>query len=213
MQIIGLTGRIGSGKSTAAEFFKELGYQIISADIIAKEILQESEVIDELVLAFGKQIKDGEKINSTSLAKQAFQNKKSVQAINSITHPKIRAKSLVTLDKIYQQNPSARVIYDAPLLIEVNAHSKMQKTILVKTDLKIIIERILQRSKGRKNKISISDLKKRMYYQIDPDEANKLVDFVINGSVGLAEVKQQVVIIAKQLATIPQLTLAQIKAI
>ena len=201
MQIIGITGRMGSGKSTTAQFFGKLGYQIIDADALAKKVLLEKEVKLQLVNSFGNTILEKGEISRQKLAKQVFASKENIAKINEITHPKIRELFLRTVTSFFKKNNSVKIIYDAPLLLESNYYSKLQKTILVKTDLKICITRAMF-----KTNLSAAAIKQRISYQIKPTQAIKMVNFVIDGNLDLQKIEKQVLLIDKELTNLPQIT-------
>ena len=104
MKLVGLTGNIGSGKSTAASFFRELDYVVIGADLLAREVLQKKEVIEEVVASFGEQVLIQGKIQPTLLAKIVFHNKENVEKMNAISHPRIQEMSLTKIKELYQKN-------------------------------------------------------------------------------------------------------------
>ena len=191
MKLVGLTGNIGSGKSTAASFFRELDYVVIGADLLAREVLQKKEVIEEVVASFGEQVLIQGKIQPTLLAKIVFHNKENVEKMNAISHPRIQEMSLTKIKELYQKNEKVKIIYDAPLLIEAGVYSKMQAVILMITSFENIFKRLNQRALSKGTRISEGSVRQSMQYQIKPKEARKFARFIIDGNTSLEVIKKQ----------------------
>ena len=198
VKVIGLTGRMGSGKTTVASFFKELNYAIINADSLAKTILQEEETIKEIYKNFGKQVFNKGKIIPSLLGRIAFQDKTNTEKLNQITHPKIKKKFFQEVNRIKEKKKFNSIIYDAPLLLEAGAYKKMDKVILVITDYNIILQRWKKKIK-KETVWKEEDLKQRIARQINPEEAKKFADFIVDGGKSLEGVKNQVLTIHQKL--------------
>jgi dephospho-CoA kinase len=199
MKIIGLTGRMCSGKSTIANFFQVLGCSIIVADRLAKWVLKEKEILLEIKKKFGEEVFENEKISFSKLAEKSFANKKNVELLNSITHPRIAKIFSASIQDLKKNNDSQIVIYDAPLLIESGAYKSVDKTILVVTDELVIEERWRKKLAKQNTPFQISDLKTRLQYQIQPAAAKKMADFIIDGNQNLQGVKEQTLAIYQKL--------------
>ena len=119
MKLIGLTGGIGSGKSTVASLCRERGWRVVDADGIARDVVKPGKpALSELAAAFGEEIllADGS-LNRKELARRAFADKEHTELLNSITHPRIQ-------EETQRQFATARgdgcdfAVYDMPLLVD-----------------------------------------------------------------------------------------------
>ena len=141
--IIGLTGGIASGKSTVSKIFRELGAEIIDADIKAKEISEREDVIKEIGNIFGKEVINSEgKIDRLKIKEIVFNNKEKLKKLNDLIHPKV-----IEEFKKIKENTGKNdiIIFDVPLLFESGMDKMCDKIILVFTDKKIQIKRMLER--------------------------------------------------------------------
>lgn len=143
MLIIGLTGGIASGKSTAARRFAELGAGVIDTDALAREVLAPgSEGLSEVVRAFGADLlaPDGT-LDRRALRALIFEDAKARAQLETITHPRIRTllqQRLTALDAPY-------AVVEVPLLIESGLHREVNRTLVVDCTEETQISRILQR--------------------------------------------------------------------
>lgn len=141
--IIGLTGGIASGKSTVSKIFRELGAEIIDADIKAKEISEREDVVKEIGNIFGKEVINSEgKIDRLKIKEIVFNNKEKLKKLNDLIHPKVMEEF-----KKIKENTGKNdiIIFDVPLLFESGMDKMCDKIILVFTDKKIQIKRMLER--------------------------------------------------------------------
>lgn len=140
---IGLTGGIASGKSSAANAFKNLGIDVISADEIAKNILQKnSPALKQVVQKFGTDILNiDSELNRKTLREIIFNDSKKRKILDDITHPAIR-KEMVNLA---QSSTSPYVILEIPLLIESGMHTLVNRILVVTTEAHTQLKRIMQR--------------------------------------------------------------------
>lgn len=195
--VIGLTGGLATGKTTVAKIFKSFGAIIIDADKIAKEIVKPNfPAWQELKEYFGPKIlNDDLSINRKLLAKLIFSNEAHLKKLNEIMHPKI-------IHKIKQQIKNAQnsslnrliIIIDAPLLIEANMLSMIDKLIVVTASETTQIRRLMAR-----NNLSKDEAKKRIYSQIPLFEKVKLADFVIDTDCSKIELKKKVKEVLKEI--------------
>lgn len=189
MKVIGVTGSIGTGKSTVSGFFKELGAYVIDLDGIVHELLRnDTEIYKELTSNFGKSILDkAKKIDRRRLAKRVFANTKELKDLCLIIHPAVIRILKSKLDEIRSKTPDRIVVVDAPLLIEANLLDLVDMVLVVKTNLQNQFKRCI-----KKLRISRKDIKKRMDAQLPLSEKERYADFVIDNNFTQSNTKEQV---------------------
>jgi dephospho-CoA kinase len=146
MIVIGLTGSIGSGKSTVAAMLRNANIPVIDADELAREVtIKSSKTLAEIVQQFGSKLllHDGS-LDRKALGKLVFHNKKALATLESILHPAIEALRLKKLDTLAQEG-HAVAVYIAPLLIEKGIHKNVDKVLLIQAKKDTLIERLEKR--------------------------------------------------------------------
>ena len=178
MKKIGLTGGIGSGKSTVAAMLAEAGFRVVDADKIARQIMEPgSPVLAKVAEEFGHDVllQDGT-LDRAELARRAFVDKESTQRLNAITHPAIRAES--NRQFIQAESDGAPVaVYDMPLLIELGLNKDMDLTVVVDVDAEERVKRLVT-SRG----LAEADARARIRQQIDDDARKAAADWVIDNN-------------------------------
>ena len=183
MNVVGLTGGIGSGKTTVANFFKELNVPVYFADTEAKKLMNKSKVLQKKIkVLFGERAYIKNELNKPFIAERIFKDKDLLQQINAIVHPKVGKHFIKWLNK---QN-SPYVIKEAAILFENNSNRNYDFIITVVAKEKERINRILNRDNTSEQKI-----KDIMENQWDDSKKVKLSDFVIQNK-SLANTKKQV---------------------
>ncbi|MGO1604990.1 dephospho-CoA kinase, partial [Corynebacterium casei] len=145
MKIIGLTGGIGSGKSTVAQLFVEEGFPLIDADVIAREVVAAGQpALQELADVFGADILEpsGE-LNRQLLAQRAFADREATDKLNAITHPRIQQRTQELFDA-YREKDVEAVIYDMPLLVDNGLDRAMDWVIVVDVAAEERIRRLVE---------------------------------------------------------------------
>ena len=147
MKIIGLTGGIGSGKSTVSEYLASKGIKIIDADKISHEIMEKgSPLLEVLSIAFGSDIINADgSLNRRGLANAAFVTKEGSELLNKITHGAISEKVDSQISAIKNAGCDDFIFLDVPLLFEAGMDAKTDETWLVHTDDALRIERVKSR--------------------------------------------------------------------
>jgi dephospho-CoA kinase len=142
---VGLTGNIGSGKSTVARVFKILGIKVYTADDEAKTLLKKPNVIQEIVQMTGTKVLDKNKqIDRKKLAKMVFGNPEMLKQLNQIIHPRIREDFQLWLTK---NKTEKYIVQEAAILFESGFDKMFNKIIFVSAPEDLRIERILKRDK------------------------------------------------------------------
>ncbi|MCS7072963.1 MAG: dephospho-CoA kinase [Bacteroidia bacterium] len=198
MKVIGITGGIGSGKSTVSKIFQALGIPVYSADDAAKELMNnDTELKLEIIQLLGQDAYavDG-KLNRAWIAKQVFNNPELLAKLNAIVHPRTKAH----FEKWKkQQDPTIPfVLKEAAILFEANANVGMDAVIYVFAPKILRIQRIYARD-GTSRKEVIA----RMKQQMSENEKRKLSDFVITNN-GKHMLIPQVLKIFSQIQQLPE---------
>ena len=188
MKKIGLTGGIGSGKSTVAKLLAEAGFKVVDADQIAREIMEPgSPVLDDVADAFGADvIREDGTLDRGKLAGRAFVDKHATEKLNSITHPAIRAESERRFAEAEAAGEPA-VVYDMPLLVDLGMHRNMDLTVVVDVDADERVRRLVS-SRG----LDEADARARIAQQIDDATRNAAADVIIDNNGDLDALKPQV---------------------
>ncbi len=171
--LVGLTGNIGSGKSTIAKAFKTLGCIIFNSDEIAKEAYFNKEIKENVISLLGPEAFDGIQPNKAYISNKIFNDKILLNKINQIIHPYVQNRFADVVSK----NPNKLIIKESALLIETGLYKELDKTILVVADNNERLQRIIKR-----DEISETLALKKMQSQLPQSEKIKLVDFVIENN-------------------------------
>jgi dephospho-CoA kinase len=147
---IGLTGGIGSGKTTVAEVFRELGAPIYLADVEAKKFLFNLDVQSELILNFGQKVVSDGEVNKAVLASIVFSNKQALTTLNEIIHPRLRKHYL---DWCKEHEDYSYTIMEAAILFENGFDQLVDKSIVVTAPTDQRIERAMSRDNSNKEQV------------------------------------------------------------
>ena len=171
-KIIGLTGGIGTGKTTVAKYFASKGIPVYIADEAAKEIMNIKEVIQEVQTLFTENvILENGQLNREYIRELVFTNKDKLVQLNSIIHPKVTLDFEIWL----KQNKNASfIIKEVAILFENNGQDYCDATILVTAPLETRIQRVLERDKSSKDIIL-----KIIKNQLPEEEKIRLATYVI----------------------------------
>lgn len=178
MKLIGLTGGIGSGKSTVAELLVQEGWVLVDADRIARDIVEPGQpALTELAEAFGQDIllPDGS-LDRGLLASRAFASREKTDLLNSITHPRIQEETQARFEAA-RQGGAEFVVYDMPLLVDKGLHRDMDATIVVDVDAEERVRRLVE-YRG----LEETDARRRIAAQIPDDVRRAAADFVIDNN-------------------------------
>ena len=171
MKIIGLTGGIGSGKSTVLELFKFLGVKTYSADESAKKLVNtDSYLINLIKSSFGDNIYDKGILNSRKLSKIVFEDTEKLKLLNSIIHPAVAKDFKLFLNS----NNEDYIVKEAAIIFETKSENSYDKIIFIQAPLEIRIERVINR-----DNISREEVMKRINNQLDENLIIDKCDYVI----------------------------------
>ena len=171
MMRVGLTGGIGSGKSTVAEMFRSLGVPVYDSDSEAKTLMVSSKPLQEAIVELlGKEAYLDEKLNKTYISDMVFKDSQMLQKLNKIVHPAVKQHFLewsINQDDAY-------VIQETALIFENNAHTNYDAVILVTAPKNLRLQRVMDRDGVKKEQVF-----ERMKNQFDDSKKIDLADYVI----------------------------------
>ncbi len=194
--LAGLTGGMGSGKTTVGNLFKSLGAHVLDADEICRFLVEPGKPAwQEIIDLFGNEIlKEDQTLDRRKIADVVFSNPEKKKAIEAILHPRVMEEEQKRYKDILNDEPGALVIIDAALLIESENYRKVDKVIVVACDEGTQLHRIMA-----KNAFSREDAHRRMQQQMPLEEKIKFADYVIHNDSDLSELKKRVEALFHQL--------------
>jgi dephospho-CoA kinase len=187
--VIGLTGGIGSGKSTAAQMLAALGAEVIDADKVGHKIyLPDTPAWREIVEAFGDGILAADRtIDRTRLGPIVFADPQALQTLNRITHGKIYAYIQGQIDHIRHKQTAQVVVVEAAILLEAGWRSLVEQLWVVAATIEVVIARL----KASKN-LSEEQVRARIAAQLSNEERIAQADKVIWNNHGFSELRHAV---------------------
>ena len=188
MKVVGLTGGIGSGKSTVSRFLSELGAVIMDADKVGHEAFKpDTEIWRQVVAAFGSQIlTPGGDIDREKLGEMVFGNPESLARLNQIMHPRLYEIVTAQLDDYRRQGMDV-VVLEAPLLIEAGWTSSVDEVWVTAASEATVLSR-LEAQKGLSHQQSLA----RIHSQLSLEERVRHADVVIDTDCDLDELRARV---------------------
>ncbi|MFD1079672.1 dephospho-CoA kinase, partial [Longispora fulva] len=171
MKVVGLTGGIGSGKTTVANMFRELGIPVFIADDEAKALLNSDPDIKKAITGiFGREIYNEEGLDRKKLASLVFNDREKLDRLNAIVHPAVANY----FDGWKKKQKSTYLIYEAAILFETGGYKKCDFTVLVTAPHDIRIQRLQQRDNS-----TLEEIEARMNNQWSDEKKANLADFQI----------------------------------
>ena len=184
MKIVGLTGGIGSGKTTVAKMFSELGVPIYIADVEAKKLTNSSKFIRKnLIELLGEKAYENNILNRPYVADKIFNDKDLLKSVNNIIHPKVSEH----FEKWVSKQKTGYVIKEAAILFENDGYKKCDFVILVTAPKSVRLKRVMERDKS-----SETEIQQRMDNQWSDETKAKLANIVIE-NIELEKTKKKVV--------------------
>ena len=186
MLVLGLTGNIGCGKSSVSTIFMENNIKVVDADIVARQIFDDKNLLNEVFSTFGKSIRNQDgSLNRKALGNIVFNDDNKLIELNNLTHPKIKEKILSEIEKVKLFNKNIIVI-DAALLIEAGYLEIVDKVLVITCNEDIQIKRIQKRDNCSKE-----EALSRISSQISQEDKVKYADYVLDNSGDLEELKEK----------------------
>ncbi|WOK06549.1 dephospho-CoA kinase [Imperialibacter roseus] len=175
--LVGVTGGIGSGKSTVCKIFAVLGVPVYNSDNRAKSLMVEDKaLVEEIKAAFGEEAySDGQNLNRSFLAKEVFSNPSKLQKLNSLVHPAV-GRDFASWVAVQSNQPY--VIKEAALLFETGSNNSLDSVLLVTAPEELRVRRVLARDPQRNEK-QVRDI---IGNQLKDEEKKKLADYVLNNN-------------------------------
>ena len=193
---VGLTGGIGTGKTTVARMFADLGCDVLDADSITRSLFAPGQPVNRAVVeAFGPTVvaPDGS-INRAVLGELIFHDSALREKLNSIVHPAIIQRQAAWGQEVAAQDPRAIAIVEAALMVEVGTYRNYDKLIVVTCSPEIQRLRIKERSD-----LTDEQIESRIASQMPLDEKAKYADFVVDNSGTWENTRRQVEAVLEQL--------------
>jgi dephospho-CoA kinase len=196
--LIGITGSIGSGKSTVAEVFEEEGIPVLRADLIAKELMQHDPAMQEAIRAtFGPEAyRDGE-LDRRFLASQIFSDREKLERMNAIVHPRTIAEQGIRARRLIDQGAKV-VACEAALIFESGGEGRFDYIVVVDAPPEIRFERAAER-----DRVSVEEIGRRDAMQIPAKEKVDRADFVIRNDGGIEELRERARFVAMLAKALP----------
>ncbi|MFA5199704.1 MAG: dephospho-CoA kinase [Candidatus Omnitrophota bacterium] len=190
--VLGITGNIGSGKSTVARMFKTKDAFLIDADLYARRLLNKDRRIYQKILkSFGRGILERNKISRERLAKVVFADKARLFRLNKILHPVL----IREIKGRIRNSDKSLIILDAALILETGLEKVIDKLVVVNAGKSRSIER-----KSKDKRFTKQDILSRMKSQIPQSEKLRFADFIIDNSGNIGKTRKQVSGIRRALA-------------
>ena len=192
MILVGITGIIGSGKTTVSSMLKEKGLEVIDLDRIAKEVLSLKNVKKKIGKIFGTEFISGDHVNIGKMRSAAFQNRDSLKKLEDIVHPAIVERLFRNAEQI-EKSGAKSVIIDGPLLFETGLYGKMDRTVVVSTDAEILTGRLKNRGMDEE------DFKRRMAFQVPLKEKEKMADWDMHNNGTVEDLKNETAMLLEKI--------------
>jgi dephospho-CoA kinase len=194
--LVGLTGGMGSGKTTVGKLFEALGSYILDADKICRSLVEPGKPAwQEIIGLLGNGIlRDDQTLDRRKIADIIFNDPEKKKALETILHPRVMKEEQAIYKDILKSDPGALVIIDAALLIESENCRKVDRVIVIACDVETQLHRIMDN-----NTFSREDAQRRLQQQMPLEEKIKFADYVLHNNSGLSELKEKVEALFHQL--------------
>jgi len=190
IRLVGLTGGIATGKSTAARFFAEQGAIVVDGDSLARRVVEPgSPGLEEILSAFGDEVLRGNgSLDRGALAAIVFGDERARKRLNAIVHPRIAAEAEREVRSARARDPEAIVVYDVPLLFETGMEQQFDRIVVV------YVPRVEQfRRLTARDGLSAAEAETRLRSQWDIEEKARRADEVLDNRGSVEDLRKQVV--------------------
>ncbi len=181
--LIGITGNIGSGKSTFCSLLREAGYNVVAADEVAGRQLDDPQTLKKIARRWGTVVVSGGKPDRKKIAEIVFNSKTELDFLNHLVHP----QTLIALQQIVDDSPEKYLFFEVPLLFEAGLQRCFDYIVLICADRARRLQRLT-----RKGKAKAEEIEARMDAQIDDLGKAPLCDLVIDNNGTLKTLKTRV---------------------
>ena len=182
---VGLTGGIGSGKTTVSNFLLEYGIPVYNSDSQGKKLMNTNlELINDIVNIFGESVYNNGVLNTNLLSSIVFSDPEKIKQLNNLVHPKVAEDFNQWVGK---NNNQPILIKEAAILIESGAYLNMDKIILVISKKSNRIKRVSKRDNS-----DFESIEKRINFQLTDDEKIQYADYIIENNSSLDDLKNEV---------------------
>jgi dephospho-CoA kinase len=175
MITIGITGIIGSGKTTASSILKTRGFEIIDLDQLSKDLIKKEEVLTEIRSRLGAEYVMGTAADVARLRDEVFKNEEALRTLEAIIHPRVKNALRQRLDELERAGTEI-VFIDGPLLFETGLHKQLDRIVVVSAETSTIKERLKERGMAEE------DIGRRIPHQIPLKEKERAADHVVNNN-------------------------------
>jgi len=185
MILIGITGIIGSGKTTVSNILRKKGIEVIDIDILGKKVTECEDVKNDIKRIFSSDYVINNKVEIQKIKELVFKDKEKLEQLEKIIHPKVRELIYKKIQSLKDKGLKITVI-DAPLLYETGLYKKVNKVVVVSSSAEITKERL------KKRNMSEEDIKRRTAIQIPLTKKETMADFVIYNNNTIKELEKEV---------------------
>ena len=193
--IVGLTGNIGSGKSSVARLLAQRGALVIDADDLARQATDDPQVLARIGEELGAKLVAGGRLDRQAVAATVFADPEARARLNAIVHPWVGLRRLqLQAEAIASAEPPPMIVHDVPLLFEVELNEGVDVTVVVTAPLELRAERVAARSGLTEEQVRARDAS-----QMPQEDKAARADFVVPNAAGLPELAQQVELLWPQL--------------
>ena len=196
MLLIGLTGGLGSGKSTALRVFRRLGARVIDADLLARRAVDPGQPAwRDIKRRFGKQVfyKNG-RLNRRRLSRLVFRDKKALKELTAIIHPRVKEMESRLIAELKKRDRQAVVVVDAPMMIEAGFHRSKDCLVVMQTTVQNQLKRA-----AKKGGLSRAQAQARIDAQMPTAKKVKYADYVIENNGTVHECRKSAAAVYRQI--------------